>query len=69
MDCEEPFFLLKPHMCKLVEKVRKERTDIMKELEETLNDGLHRTNSIYNTAIINKEFEEIVYESKGGKYF
>jgi hypothetical protein len=30
---------------------------------------MRRTNSIYNSAIVNKELEEIKYEAKGGKYF
>ena len=38
-------------------------------MEEQLNEGIRRTNSIYNTAIANREFEEIVYDSRGKKYF
>ena len=34
-----------------------------------LSDGIRRTNSIYNTAIANKEIEDIQYEPKGAKYF
>ena len=41
----------------------------MKEMEEQLNEGIRRTNSIYNTAIVNHDFEEIVYEARGCKYF
>lgn len=41
----------------------------MKEMEEVLSDGIRRTNSIYNTAIANKEIEDIQYDPKGAKYF
>ena len=31
--CEEPFYLLKPHTCKIVEKIRKERGELLREME------------------------------------
>lgn len=41
----------------------------MKELEDQISDSIKRTNSIYNAAVVNKDYDEIVYESKGSKYF
>jgi hypothetical protein len=69
VECNEPFFLVKPHTCKVVERVRRERGEAVLEMEEQLNLGIKRTNSAYNAAIANREFEEIVYEAKGRKYF
>ena len=60
---------MKSHTCKIVEKVRQERSDLIKEMDESLNESIRRTNSIYNTAIVNKEIEDIVYEAKGGRFF
>ena len=53
----------------MVERARKERSEALQEMEEQLNLGIKRTNSAYNTAIANRDFEEIVYEAKGKRYF
>ena len=68
VECREPFHLLKPHTCKVTERVKKEKEELLKELGDQINDSIKRTNSIYNTAIPNREFDEIKYDPKGVKY-
>jgi hypothetical protein len=41
----------------------------VKGLENALNDSIKRTNSIYNTAIANKDFDDIVYDPRGNRTF
>lgn len=68
MECGEPFGLLRPHTCKVVERARVEKEELMRQLGEQINDSIKRTNSAYNTAIANRDFDEIVYDPKGAKY-
>ncbi len=68
MECEEPFGLLRPHTCKVVERARKEKEELLRELGEQINDSIKRTNSAYNAAIANREYDDIVYDPKGAKY-
>lgn len=69
VECGEPFCLLKAHTCKVVEKVRRERVAVEKELEEQLTEAMKRTNSIYNTAIHNEELEDIPCIPRGKRCF
>jgi hypothetical protein len=33
-----------------------------------INEGIKRTNSIYSSCIANREYDEIIYDSKGTRY-
>lgn len=69
VECGEPFGLLRAHTCKVVERAKKEKEQLLKELGEQINDSIKRTNSAYNAAIANRDYDDIVYDAKGNKYF
>ena len=60
--------MLRAHTCKVVERARKEKEELMRELGEQINDSIKRTNSVYNTAIANPKYVEIIYDPKGARY-
>lgn len=68
MECNEPFHLLKSHTCNVVERVRREKEQLLKELGEQIDDSIKRTNSAYNTALANRDYDDILYDSKTSKY-
>ena len=41
---------------------------MLKELGEQIDDSIKRTNSAYNTAIANRDYDDIKYDAKGSKY-
>jgi len=49
--------------------VRKEKEELIKDLDSKLTDSIKRTNSIYNAAVANRNYDDIVYDAKGNKYF
>jgi hypothetical protein len=42
---------------------------LLRELGNQINDSIKRTNSVYNAAITNRDYDDIVYDAKGLKYF
>lgn len=59
---------MKSHTCNVVERVRREKEQLLKELGEQIDDSIKRTNSAYNTAIANRDYDDILYDAKGSKY-
>jgi hypothetical protein len=52
----------------VVERARVEKEELLRALGEQINDSIKRTNSSYNTAIANRDYDDILYDPKGSKY-
>ena len=68
MECAEPFYLVQPHTCRVVEGVRKQKEELMRELGDQLNNSIRRTNTIYNTALPNPDIPDMVYDPRGNTF-
>lgn len=56
-ECKEPFYLLKPHVCKITQKVKEQKETLLEELNEKIFTTMRRTSSVHNTLQPNRDFE------------